>query len=100
ESEGSLADPASELRLRCRGTGPCESSAQRCSRNDWRDIPGADDVRLPASFFLPPGGLAPAGSAASAARTATPEPGSAAQTSDRGATLSFDNLNILVNKDV
>lgn len=99
DSTGTFADPTSELRLRCRGTGPCDSTARRCSRNDWGPIPGADDIRLPVSFFLPPGGLgaAAAGPAPSVRAAAAEAP---AQSADRGATLSFDALNLLVNKDV
>jgi hypothetical protein len=102
ESEGSLADESSELHFRCRGTGPCTTAAQRCARSDWGPIPGADDIALPVSFFLPPGGLGtPAGTAARAVRPLHPLAADRpSQASDRGATLSFDTLNLLVNKDV
>jgi len=55
DSTGSLDDPASELRFVCQGSDACETTARDCAENGWRPI--ANDVRLQASFFLPPGGL-------------------------------------------
>ncbi len=57
DSTGTLADPSSEFRLSCLGSGPCLADAASCARDGWRPIPGADDIRLQASFFLPAGGL-------------------------------------------
>ncbi|MFN8602011.1 MAG: hypothetical protein U0842_16200 [Candidatus Binatia bacterium] len=55
DSTGTLDDPASEFRFACQGSDACDSTARDCAANAWRPI--SDDVRLPASFFLPPGGL-------------------------------------------
>jgi len=57
DSTGDLANPQSEFRFGCVGSSACTSSASECARNGWRTIPGGEDVRLQASFFLPPGGL-------------------------------------------
>jgi hypothetical protein len=54
DSQGSLADSGSEFRLACLGTNACGTSATECAQG-WELI--NDDVALPASFFLPPGGL-------------------------------------------
>jgi len=57
DSTGDLANPQSEFRFGCVGAGACEKSANECADQDWQTIPGGADVRLQASFFLPPGGL-------------------------------------------
>ncbi len=57
DSTGDLADPTSEFRFGCVGSGPCETTAAECAERGWQTIPGGSDVRLSASFFLPPGGL-------------------------------------------
>lgn len=134
DSTGTLNDPASTFRFTCRGTDACQTTASQCARDSWRPID--DDVQIPASFFLPPGGLGDAASAAVAAprdavAPSTAAPGSLervlrvvagawsnvlawlaggpelvaprpahAQGTPRGATLSLDRLNFLVNKDV
>lgn len=59
DSRGDLADPASEFVFSCVGTGACERTPEECSREEWRDIPGANRLVLPAGFFLPEGGLPP-----------------------------------------
>lgn len=123
DSLGTLADPATTFRFTCRGADACPSDATRCAQ-DWTSI--EDDVPLPAAFFLPQGGLG-AGPAAGGAlcsgaacrSSAAADPtvaeaapvthspalavhprARAAQNVDRGATLSFDRLSFLVNKDV
>jgi len=57
DSTGDLASPQSEFRFGCVGASACTKSASECARTDWQPIPGGSDVRLQASFFLPPGGL-------------------------------------------
>ncbi|MBY0280249.1 hypothetical protein K2Z84_33370 [Candidatus Binatia bacterium] len=57
DSTGDLNDPSSEFRFGCVGTGACTRSANECAAQDWQAIPGGSDINLPASFFLPPGGL-------------------------------------------
>ncbi|MEW6272205.1 MAG: hypothetical protein AB1689_23225 [Thermodesulfobacteriota bacterium] len=57
DSTGTLQDPASEFRFGCVGAAPCDSTASECAERDWQPIPGGGDIRLQASFFLPPGGL-------------------------------------------
>jgi hypothetical protein len=54
-SQGDLSNPASTFRLRCFGSSACATTAIECAQNDFPLI--ADDVAVPASFFLPPGGL-------------------------------------------
>ena len=54
DSNGSLRNPNSTFRLYCSGANACQSTAEQCARQDWTLID--DDVRVPASFFLPPGG--------------------------------------------
>lgn len=54
-SQGDLSDPSSTFRLRCFGSSACATTAIECAQNDFPLI--ADDVAVPASFFLPPGGL-------------------------------------------
>jgi hypothetical protein len=56
DSVGTLDDPSSMFRLSCYGGDGCTTSAEECARSGWTLI--ADDVSIPASFFLPPGGLA------------------------------------------
>ena len=146
DSTGTLNDPDSTFRLSCSGSDACTSTAEFCAREDWTLI--ADDVSVPASFFLPPGGVGaptPVAGAAAAARTALASAGwqaprapavehglvervaayvggafrgfrrwvatqrsldfaqprlAYAQASDRGATLTLDQLNFLVTKDI
>ncbi|MBM4245430.1 MAG: hypothetical protein FJ148_16740 [Deltaproteobacteria bacterium] len=57
DSTGNLNDPNSEFRFGCVGTSACTRTASECAAQDWQAIPGGSDVRLNASFFLPPGGL-------------------------------------------
>ena len=57
DSTGDLNDPNSEFRFGCVGASACTKSASECAAQDWQAIPGGSDVRLNASFFLPPGGL-------------------------------------------
>ncbi len=54
DSTGTLDDPSSEFRFLCLGTDACETTAEECAE-EWTLI--SDDVRVPASFFLPPLGL-------------------------------------------
>ena len=118
DSQGSLLDRDSTFRFVCDGAGACATTARECAMNDWRRI--ADDVALPARFFLPDAGLAAAGQTGIAARAALAladlrdwsrrivapwlalvAPNAAdAQANDRGATLTFDRLSYLVNKDL
>jgi len=56
-STGDLADPNSVFLVGCLGAGPCTRSASECALDGWQPIPGASEIPLPASFFLPPGGL-------------------------------------------
>ncbi|MEW6269349.1 MAG: hypothetical protein AB1689_08655 [Thermodesulfobacteriota bacterium] len=55
DSTGTLTDPASTFRLSCSGSDACASTAETCARESWTLI--SDDVPVPASFFLPPGGV-------------------------------------------
>src|SRR4029079_12894927 len=57
DSTGDLADPQSEFRCGCVVASACQKSASECALEDWQAIPGGSDISLPASFFLPPGGL-------------------------------------------
>jgi hypothetical protein len=57
DSTGTLEDASSEFRFRCSGASTCGTTAGECAAAAWTPI--ADDVRLGASFFLPPGGLPP-----------------------------------------
>jgi len=57
DSTGNLNDPNSEFRFGCVGTSACTRTASECAAQDWQAIPGGSDIRLNASFFLPPGGL-------------------------------------------
>jgi hypothetical protein len=54
-SQGDLSNPSSTFRLRCFGSSACATTAIECAQNDFPLI--AEDVSVPASFFLPPGGL-------------------------------------------
>jgi hypothetical protein len=54
-SQGDLGNPDSVFRLRCFGADACATAAIECAQNDFRVI--AEDVSVPASFFLPAGGL-------------------------------------------
>ena len=124
DSNGDLRDPTSTFRLSCSGAGACASTAEMCARTAWTQI--ADDVRVPASFFLPPGGngVASASEVASflddlAARLtvalaglrnsslareglelARPRSAFAQANGGRGATLTLDRLSHLVTKDI
>jgi hypothetical protein len=111
DSTGTLADPASQFRLRCSGTESCTATALGCARSAW--LPIADDVVLPASFFLPAAGDRSAAQAtgseaivavtrASAARVDAALRGeqSVQAESGRGTTLPPDVSNFLVNKDL
>ena len=55
DSTGTLTDPDSTFRLACSGSDACTTTAENCARDAWTPI--ADDVPVPASFFLPPGGI-------------------------------------------
>lgn len=105
DSTGSLNDPSSSFRLSCKGTDACPSNARECARTSWRSL--SDDLTIQASFFLPPDGLGGAASRASSSTAATAAPavrsasvGAIAGLSTRGATLTFDGLSFLVNKDI
>ncbi|HEY8515623.1 MAG TPA: hypothetical protein VIS07_08920 [Candidatus Binatia bacterium] len=126
DSTGSLEDPESVFRLSCSGGDACTTTAEECARTGWTLID--DDVRVPASFFLPPDGNGSAAGGvhsdeadaflddliarlsaalAEARRFAVTRgaqlarPRSAwAQANPRGATLSADRMNYLVSKDV
>jgi len=126
DSNGTLANPNSTFRLSCSGADACQTTADECARTGWTLID--DDVQVPASFFLPPGGNGSAPPAADAvaveslldrlvahlseafaqARRWTvarggdlARPRSAwAQASERGATFTVDRLNHLVTKDI
>ncbi|MBY0275937.1 hypothetical protein K2Z84_11375 [Candidatus Binatia bacterium] len=125
DSNGSLNDLASVFRLSCFGADACTTTAERCARDGWTLIDG--DVLVPASFFLPPGGI---GGGSTSARTesfldalidrlaaawsavrrapvtqeaialARPAAAYAQAGNARGATLTVDRLNFLVTKDV
>ncbi len=124
DSKGSLNVPSSTFRLSCFGADACATTAERCAREDWTLI--ADDVPVPASFFLPPGGIGGTTSARAesfldalidrlasawtalrrapvtqqAIALARPASAYAQATNARGATLTVDRLNFLVTKDV
>ena len=55
DSSGTLDDPSSTFRFSCDGAGACDGTATGCAANAWTLL--GDDVALPASFLLPPGGL-------------------------------------------
>lgn len=73
-SQGDLGNPDSVFRLRCFGASPCATTAIECAQNDFRVI--AEDVAVPASFFLPAGGLgvAPRDKIVQSASAALPPP--------------------------
>jgi hypothetical protein len=123
DSTGDLSDPASTFRLQCSGTNACDSTAKECARSDW--VPIGNDIQIAADFFLPPQGLGNTSSAARAseddaawaklgeqlealrdwlgtvlARAVTGPDAALAQGNDRGATLTLDGFNYLVNKDL
>lgn len=122
DSNGSLRSPSSTFRLSCSGASACASTARQCAREDWTLID--DDVRVPASFFLPPGGngasavqdagvsdalvahlralVARARDAAlrGVGRVTGTSVALAQANGGRGATLTLDSLSYLVTKDV
>ena len=122
DSAGSLRSPSSTFRLSCSGAPACATTARQCAREDWVLID--DDVRVPASFFLPPGGngasavqdatvsdalvahlralLARARAAAlrGVSDLAAPARALAQAGAERGATLTLDSLSYLITKDV
>ena len=55
DSTGTLSNPSSSFRLSCSGSNACTTTAEMCARDGWTLI--SDDVSVPASFFLPPGGI-------------------------------------------
>ena len=55
DSTGTLSDPSSEFVFRCEGTNVCTGTAIECAQTTWGLI--SNDIRLQASFFLPPNGL-------------------------------------------
>ncbi|MBM4242501.1 MAG: hypothetical protein FJ148_01635 [Deltaproteobacteria bacterium] len=55
DSDGTLTDPDSFFRLSCSGSDACTTNAEACARDAWTPI--ADDVSVPARFFLPPDGI-------------------------------------------
>jgi hypothetical protein len=97
ESTGTLSDPSSTFRFTCKGTDACQTSATDCAQSEWRPIPGADDVQLGASFFLPPGGNGTPAARVGGFGMSRDLP---AGVNPRGATLSLDGFNFLVNKDI
>jgi hypothetical protein len=118
DSTGTLSDPSSTFRFTCRGANDCDHNALVCARIGWQRI--STDVQIPASFFLPPGGLGTAADTTASStvgarvarlldgvwrrlRTSLPalSPRDAvAQTSElAGATLTPDLLNHLVVRD-
>jgi hypothetical protein len=125
DSTGSLSDPGSTFRLQCSGTSACPTTAKECAREAW--VPIGGDIQIGADFFLPPGGLGSLSSVAAADRRAAGDEGvslaarieqvrgwlgeflaraisgpsaAQAQGDDRGATLTLDGFNYLVNKDL
>lgn len=114
DSLGTLEDPDSTFRLTCKGSDACVGSALDCSRTGWQTI--SRDVAVPASFFLPPGGLRASGTAQRASwvggalaravawirdrtRAAASSDAYAQEVRFGGATLSPDRLNHLVLRD-
>ena len=55
DSTGTLDDLGSTFRFACDGTSACDGTAAGCAESAWTLL--GDDVALPASFLLPPGGL-------------------------------------------
>ena len=126
DSDGDLSDPSSVFRFTCGGADACPTTAAECARTGWRVI--SADVPIPASFFLPPGGNGTASSASAEGRrgfgasalararvlwarvarwfadpleVASLAPRNAwAGVASRGATLTYDGYNYLVNKDL
>jgi len=54
-STGFIGDPSSVFSFACYGADACSDDALGCAASSWTLIDGS--VELPASFFLPPGGL-------------------------------------------
>lgn len=84
--------PSCQLRLSCEGAFGCDTFAQECPKT-WSGIPGADDVRLPAEFFLPGSSRGVAVQSAASDRGRASGGGGGA-----GATLSPDRVNYLISK--
>jgi hypothetical protein len=59
DSQGNLADPASQFLFSCVGADACGGTPEECARDGWSDIPAGSRLALPASFFLPDAGLPP-----------------------------------------
>jgi hypothetical protein len=55
DSTGTLDDQGSTFRFSCDGASACDGTAADCAASAWTLV--GDDVALPASFLLPPGGL-------------------------------------------
>lgn len=91
---GFLSSPGSRFLLRCRGTDPCPTTAVACAADAWRPIPGAEEVSVNTSFFLPDTEQQPGRA------TRSSEVNSPSGSSPAGATLSFERSSFLVSKDV
>ena len=106
DSTGSLRDPSSTFRFRCKGAEACTSSARGCAQTTWAVI--NDDVPIAASFFLPLAGTGAAVATSSRATASTPVPAIAGTIlperpsglAEAGATLSYDGATLLVSKDL
>ena len=55
DSTGTLDDLGSTFRFSCDGASACDGTATGCADSAWSLL--GDDIALPASFLLPPGGL-------------------------------------------
>ncbi len=55
DSTGTLDDLGSTFRFSCQGASACTDTANGCAGSAWTLL--SDDIALPASFLLPPGGL-------------------------------------------
>lgn len=55
DSTGTLDDLGSTFRFSCDGASGCDGTANGCAGSAWTLL--GDDIALPASFLLPPGGL-------------------------------------------
>jgi hypothetical protein len=129
DSTGTLTDPSSTFRLTCQGTDACQTTATECARDSWQpisdDVQIPSSFFLPAAGLGAAASASNASAPAARAQSLTERlrdlifgalsgarvwiaggsrlvgPGNAiAQANDRGATLSLDRLNFLVNKDV